>query len=474
MMVTSLLISVIFNTLTSFSLAFTLGSLNSLDWRGMLFIGMVFITVLWATDYTISHVFWSSPDKKKNFASYFLVVVRVLGVVACGCITIPFWATYAEPIQYQNYVNTKNLERQAQLDQPFDEQVLKLREQYVSPYDLKIQKAFEERENLSRKLETHKDQFLIAKDELGKASQEKNYQLRGQENPNKNGRGPLFVQAESAEAAAQMKSDALDKLIASDEQALAVVYSQLELLNAEREVATKEFEKLKAELEAKRPKYIPVGYGDLSSKLNYLYDSFKENPLNSTFPLGIMFLVLLFDSFSICSITCFKPYQYISLLDSCHENDKIISETKILINHYKIMQELNVSSHEAEILASEENHRFFKDLGEVSNLSLGGFNLVAKEKVSKPNPGNGVAPQSALPSPGGSGIPPSQVPSPGNGGAPPTGFAPSGNGGAPPTGFTPPGNGGAPPSGLTHSGHGQMPPSALAAKANERKRPSGF
>jgi hypothetical protein len=475
LLVTTLIIAVIFNTLTSFSLAFTLGSLNDLDWRAMVFIAMIFLTVLWATDYAMCHVFWSPSSEKKSFSNWFLVVVRVLGVVACGCITIPFWATYAEPIQYKNYVNQLNLAKKTQLNQSYDDEVEKLRLQYITPYDLKIKKAFDERENLSLKLETHKDQFLMAKDELGRAVQEKNYQLKGQENPSKNGRGPKFVQAESAETAAKLKSDALEKLIISDEQALAMVNGQLELLNAERDVATKEFNRLKAELSDRQQDYIPLGYGDLNSKLDYLFASFKHNPLKLTFPLGIMFLVLLFDSYSICSITCFKPKLYTSLLEIFHDNDKIISETKILITHYKVMQELNVTSHEAEILASEENHRFFKDLGDVSNLSLSGFNLIAKEKAAKKTrPGPEGAPTEALQGSGNGERPVSQITSPDPGGAPWEAIQTSANGVLPPREIPSPGPGALPPKGYSGSGNGALPPMEYSASGNGVKPPMEY
>jgi hypothetical protein len=215
---------------------------------------------------------------------------------------------------------------------------------------------------VNEKYEEHNEEYLKARSAAADAAAEKLNQEKGQIEINKNGMGPLYFRAVSVEKAALLKAEALEKLIKADEDSIEVIKNQLQLLTEQQSRSKAEFERLKGELTEKLPRYIPLGYGDLKTKLKFIYESFKENQFNLSYPLGAMLFILFIDSFSILTVLCVPPKHYPVILETIHNNELKNTVNGLAIDDQLVTTDQTQKANEAAHVAIESQQKFLESL----------------------------------------------------------------------------------------------------------------
>jgi hypothetical protein len=381
---------IVFNSVTSSSIAYAMGTLAELSTVSAVFLGIVVFCVLWIADYSIAQIRWTMITGKINesaqfgsllvkekfgFLSILLIGTRIAIVLGFCCVTFPFWSTFGMPGQYKNFVNELNNKNREKADFNYNEKIQKLTSDVLSPYEKSLQEAYSERTSISSMLESHNKSYLEAKTLAANASAEMSRQLRGQTDSNRNGPGPLFHQAEAEATAASLKATAIESLITADNVALSVVVEQIKLLTESLAKAKVDFRERKDVLDANTERYIPIKYGDIMTKLAFMKHSYNENTFNIIIPFGIMLIVILIDLIAILTILCSRPKYYPIVLKAINTFELNNSLHDISLYNSAVRLGLAKRENDLELASTLETTRFDNEL-KAQNNSENNLNIV--------------------------------------------------------------------------------------------------
>ncbi|MDR2352642.1 MAG: hypothetical protein LBF22_05670 [Deltaproteobacteria bacterium] len=111
LMVSTFIIAIIFNGITSIYMASTLASMNDFGRPAMIAIGAITFIILSTTEWNVIYAFWTQNPKGPY--KILLCMIRLSAIASCGLICIPFYAAYSNPIEFKDYITQINTEKRA-------------------------------------------------------------------------------------------------------------------------------------------------------------------------------------------------------------------------------------------------------------------------------------------------------------------------------------------------------------------------